>query len=202
MKTNHTTRDTGVQIFNNESFGIIRTVEINGVIYFAANDVAKALGYSNPKEAIKRHCDGATFHGLVDPIGRLQKTKVIPEGDLYRLAANSLLPGAKEFESWIFDTVLPTIRKTGSYTVPNAPPVQPVPTVPPVPHFSLFDNEENLYDLYLSSRKPEAKAFRKWITSEVIPAIRKTGSYTLPNVPQVPTVPKTPQTPKERRTAP
>ena len=185
MANNPNPNATGVQIFKNEEFGAIRTVDVDGEVHFVGNDVAKALGYSEPKKAVSRHCQGGTFRPLLDGRGVMQKTKVIPEGDVYRLAANSLLPGAKEFESWIFDEVLPTIRKTGAYIVPQActdnGTVPPVPKVPPVPapQFALFDNEDSLYDLYLSSRKPEAKAFRKWLTSEVIPAIRSKGGYIL-----------------------
>jgi len=173
---------TSVQIFKNENFGEIRTVEVDGEIYFVANDVAKALGYSDPQKAVLTHCKGGAIRPpLPDRRGVIQNTKVIPEGDIYRLAAKSELPGAKEFESWIFDVVLPTIRKTGAYIVPQVPPV-PKDDHAGDAHFAMLANDDCLFDVFISSRKPEAKAFRKWLTSEVIPAIRKTGSYTLPPV--------------------
>ena len=109
--------NTQIQIFKNSQFGEVRVTEIDGKTYFVGNDVAKALGYASPKDAISRHCKGATFHRLPDSQGFVQDTKVIPEGDIYRLAAKSELPGAEAFESWIFDEVLPTIRKTGGYMV-------------------------------------------------------------------------------------
>ena len=115
MANNSNPNATSVQVFNNEQFGEIRTVEVDGKIYFVGNDVAKALGYSDPKGAVSRHCKGASFQRLPDNQGVMQDTKVIPEGDIYRLAARSELPGAEEFESWIFDEILPTIRKTGGY---------------------------------------------------------------------------------------
>ena len=64
-------------------FGEIRTVDVDGEIYFAGNDVAKALGYYDPPKAVSRHCNGWTFRPLIDGMGRTQNTKVIPEGDVY-----------------------------------------------------------------------------------------------------------------------
>jgi len=104
------------QIFSNPKFGEIRTIEIDRKIHFVASDIAKALGYTNPSKAINDHCKGVTKR-YIPTNGGNQEMNVIPEGDIYRLAAKSELPGAEEFESWIFDEVLPTIRKTGSYSL-------------------------------------------------------------------------------------
>lgn len=104
-----------LQIFNNEQFGQVRTVEVNDKIYFNATDVAKALGYtSNPQKAIRDHCkeDGCTNCSVIDSMGREQKAKFIDEGNLYRLITHSKLPSAEQFERWVFDEVLPAIRKT------------------------------------------------------------------------------------------
>ena len=103
-----------LQIFNNSKFGQVRTVEVNGKIHFVGIDIARALGYKNPNDAISRHCKGYVKHAVPTASG-IQTMNVIPEGDIYRLAASSELPGADEFESWIFDDVLPTIRKHGMY---------------------------------------------------------------------------------------
>lgn len=103
-----------LQIFKSTEFGQVRTIEINGKIHFVASDVAKALGYKDPVSAISRHARGTAKH-LIPTNGGNQEMNVIPEGDIYRLAAKSELPGADRFESWIFDEVLPTIRKTGGY---------------------------------------------------------------------------------------
>lgn len=103
-----------LQIFNNDSFGSVRTVEIDGKPYFVGNDVAKALGYAVPKDAISRHCKGALKHRYLTDGGE-QEVKVITEGDIYRLVIKSQLPKAEEFEHWIFDDVIPTIRKHGMY---------------------------------------------------------------------------------------
>jgi len=108
-----------LQIFENANFGTIRTLEENGKALFCAKDVAAALGYRNPNKAIGDHCRGVTKRYLIDSLGRKQETNFLPEGDIYRLAAKSELPGADKFESWIFDEVLPTIRKHGAYMTPD-----------------------------------------------------------------------------------
>lgn len=104
-----------LQIFDNPKFGSVRTIEENGKVLFCGNDVASALGYKSPKDAISTHCRGAVKRRLTDALGREQETTFVPEGDIYRLAARSKLPGAEEFERWIFDEVLPSIRKNGGY---------------------------------------------------------------------------------------
>lgn len=103
-----------LQIYKNAEFGQIRTTEIDGKPYFVANDVAKALGYSVPKDAVTRHCKGAMKQRYLTEGGE-QEVKVIPEGDIYRLIVKSQLPNAEKFEAWVFDEVLPSIRKTGGY---------------------------------------------------------------------------------------
>lgn len=107
-----------LQIFNNPKFGQVRTVNIDGKVNFVAIDIAKALGYKDPNSAVTRHCKGSVKHPVPTNSGQ-QNMNVIPEGDIYRLAAKSELPGADEFESWIFDEVLPQIRETGGYIPKN-----------------------------------------------------------------------------------
>lgn len=106
-----------LQIFNSGEFGEIRTVEIDGKPYFVGTDVARALGYSNPRKAILDHCKGVTKRDTPTSSG-IQSMSYINEGDLYRLIMKSKLPSAEKFESWVMDEVLPTIRKTGSYQKP------------------------------------------------------------------------------------
>lgn len=106
-----------LKIFENEAFGEIRTLETDdGKVLFCGADVASALGYSNTRDAISRHCKGVVKRDTLTNGGK-QEMSFIPEGDVYRLIANSKLPNAVKFESWVFDEVLPTIRKTGSYSV-------------------------------------------------------------------------------------
>lgn len=111
-----------LQIFNNEEFGQIRTVEIDGEIYFVGKDVTEILGYSNPRKAIIDHVDeedktdGVTIR---DSIGREQNPVCINESGLYSLILSSKMPNAKKFKRWVTSEVLPTLRKTGSYEMPN-----------------------------------------------------------------------------------
>ena len=107
-----------IKIFENEEFGSVRTLkEEAGRVVFCGKDVAAALGYSNTKDAIKRHCRWGVKHDLPHPQSPSKTIEMtfIPESDVYRLVAHSRLPSAEKFESWIFDEVLPTIRRTGGY---------------------------------------------------------------------------------------
>lgn len=109
--------DNEIKVFENDGFGTIRTIEENGKILFCGTDVAKALGYSDTAKAIKAHCkeDGWAICPVIDNMGREQQAKFINEGNVYRLITHSKLPSAEKFEHWVFDEVLPTIRKTGGY---------------------------------------------------------------------------------------
>lgn len=102
-------------IFNNPEFGNIRMMDEDGSVLFCGNDVAKALGYKSPKDAISTHCRGAVKRRLTDSIGREQDTAFIPESDLYRLVFSSKLPTAEKFTDWVTKDVLPAIRKHGGY---------------------------------------------------------------------------------------
>lgn len=106
-----------VKVFEDERFGKIRTIEENGKVLFCGSDAAKALGYTKPQNAIERHCRYALKRSIPHPQSPEKTIEMlfIPEGDIYRLAAKSELPGAEEFESWIFDDVLPSIHKHGAY---------------------------------------------------------------------------------------
>lgn len=106
-----------LQIFTNEQFGDIRTIEENGKVLFCGFDVAEALGYEASRNAIARHCRCALKRCVPHPQSPDKQIEMsfIPEGDVYRLIAHSKLPKAQEFESWVFDEVLPSIRKHGAY---------------------------------------------------------------------------------------
>lgn len=107
-----------LQIFSSPEFGELRTIEEGDKIYFVASDVAKALGYKRPADAVSAHCRYTVKRSIPHPQGKgTLQVNTIPEGDVYRLAARSELPSAEKFESWVFDEVLPTIRKTGGYSV-------------------------------------------------------------------------------------
>lgn len=103
-----------LKIFNSAEFGDIRTTEIDGKPYFVANDVARALGYKRPADAVTAHCKGSVKHRYLTDGGE-QELKVIPEGDIYRLTVRSKLPSAEKFERWVFDEVIPSIHQYGAY---------------------------------------------------------------------------------------
>lgn len=89
-------------------------LEEDGRTLFCGSDVAKALGYARPNDAIAAHCRATVKHST--PIsGKMQEINFIPEGDFYRLITHSKLPEAEKFERWVFDEVIPSIRKTGGY---------------------------------------------------------------------------------------
>lgn len=110
---------TDIQIFSNPQFGEIRTaIGENGEPMFCLADVAKALGYSRPADAVSTHCKGVSI--LPTPTnGGVQQIKFGKEGDVYRLVMKSKLPEAGAFQDWVCDEVLPSIRKHGIYATPQ-----------------------------------------------------------------------------------
>ena len=106
-----------LRIFENEEFGFIRTITKEDKVLFCASDVAKALGYARPNDAISQHCRYTAKHRIPHPQSPDKEIGMIfiPEGDVYRLIVRSKLPSAQKFESWVFDEVLPDIRKHGMY---------------------------------------------------------------------------------------
>lgn len=103
-----------LKVFSSSEFGELGVMLIDGKEYFPATQCAKLLGYKNPQEAIRDKCKGVR-KTLTPTNGGTQTINYIPEGDLYRLIVSSKLPSAEKFERWVFDEVLPSIRRTGSY---------------------------------------------------------------------------------------
>lgn len=114
-----------LKIFENSEFGKLRTVEIDGEPWLVGKDVARALGYTNPRKALDDHVDledklqgdGVTIR---DSMGREQHPTLINESGLYSLVLSSKLPTAKKFKRWVTAEVLPSIRKHGAYMTPDA----------------------------------------------------------------------------------
>jgi len=139
--------ENNLMIFDNEEFGQVRCIKIDDKPYAVGVDVARALGYAKPNEAITAHCDDPIIYGVTDRLGRKQNTKIIPESDIYNLifeaAKQSKNPEIKikavKFKKWVFEEVLPTIRKTGGYV----------------------DNDEVFIDTYLPFVDDTTKAFFK-----------------------------------------
>lgn len=117
-----------LKVFNNSEFGELGVLIIDGKEWFPASQCAQVLGYKNPHDAILKHCkadgvvkrEGVSYttnqHGVTSQ--QIVEIKYINEGNLYRLIVHSKLPKAVEFEKWVFDTVLPSIRHNGGYA-PN-----------------------------------------------------------------------------------
>lgn len=103
-----------LQIFNSPEFGQVRTIVEDGKALFCASDIAKALGYARPNDAIATHCR-ATVKRSTPISGKMQEINYISEGDIYRLVVKSHMPYAEQFESWIFDEIVPSVRKHGMY---------------------------------------------------------------------------------------
>lgn len=111
-----------LQVFQNNEFGEVRVTEIDGKPYAVGVDVARVLDYANPSKAVIDHCKGISKIGIPS-VGGVQETNVIPEGDIYRLIVKAadqsrnpdIKAKAEKFEMWLFDEVLPSIRKHGAY---------------------------------------------------------------------------------------
>lgn len=93
----------------------------HGEPWFVGKDVSDLLGYANPSDAMGRHCKGVVKRYPLPTPGGVQDLRILSEGDTLRMIVNSTLPAAQEFESWVFDEVLPSIRKTGGYQRPMTP---------------------------------------------------------------------------------
>lgn len=109
-----------LQIFENPEFGAIRSIEIDGEPWLVGKDVAAALGYKNPQEAVRTHVDDEDkgVSEILTPGGK-QNVPIINESGVYALIFGSKLPSAKKFKRWVTSEVLPSIRKTGTYTAPD-----------------------------------------------------------------------------------
>ena len=109
-----------IQVFNNSEFGDIRTVQLNNETYFVGRDVANALGYSDSFGALKKHVmSDDKLVCQIDSAGQKRDATVINESGLYSLVLSSKLESAKRFKHWVTSEVLPTLRKTGSYGMPQ-----------------------------------------------------------------------------------
>lgn len=144
------------EIFNSTEFGTIRTLETtDGKVLFCGTDVANALGYADTAKAIKTHCkeDGWVICPVIDSMNRTQQAKFITESNVYRLVAHSKLPTAEKFKSWIFDEVLPSIRKTGSYSLPQMSEMEMINLI----SRNAIENEKRLKSLEIKQQAIEER---------------------------------------------
>ena len=120
-----------LQVFENHDFGQVRCVEFNGKPYAVGVDVARALGYAKPSQAVIDHCKGIRKLGIPSD-GGIQETNIISEGDIYRLIikaadqskSKEIRDRAEKFERWVFDEIIPSILKTGTYSAEPLPKYQ------------------------------------------------------------------------------
>ena len=110
--------DLNVFAFDSQA---VRVVMVDGEPWFVGKDVAEVLGYTNHNKALGDHCKGVTKRYPLQTPGGLQEVRIISEPDMLRLIVGSKLPAAERFERWVFEEVLPSIRKTGAYVDPAAP---------------------------------------------------------------------------------
>lgn len=105
--------------FTYEANTNIHTTTEDGTPFFCGKDIASILGYTDTTDALKRHCKGVVKHYPLETPGGTQQVRFITEPDLYRLITHSKLPEAEKFERWVFEEVLPSIRKHGMYATPT-----------------------------------------------------------------------------------
>lgn len=123
MKDKDKDESKELQIFNNPEFGEVRTTVIDGEPWFVGADVATALGYTNSRKALGDHVDDEDKNTVTirDGIQGNPNKTIINESGLYSLVLSSKLPTAKKFKRWVTSEVLPAIRKTGGYNIPQSP---------------------------------------------------------------------------------
>lgn len=112
-----------LKIFENEEFGQVRTINIDGEPWFVGKDVAKILGYKDTSDAMRRHVDDEDkLTRCFTDSGQKRELYIINESGLYSVILSSKLPSAKRFKRWVTSEVLPVIRKTGSYEMDDYSP--------------------------------------------------------------------------------
>lgn len=110
-----------LRVFNNPQFGEVRTMGTSSDPLFCAADICRALGYTNPRQAVAQHCeeDDVTKRDTIDNLGRNQVVTYVTESGMYALIFGSRLESARRFKHWVTSEVLPAIRKNGQYTGEN-----------------------------------------------------------------------------------
>lgn len=163
-----------LKIFQNPDFGEVRTIVIDGDIWFVGNDVARALGYQKTNEAIRknvREMDTATA-GVMDSLGRKQQTVIINESGLYDLIFESRLPSARKFRYWVTSEILPSIRKNGGYiqNQEELTPEQIVANALIVAQNIIKDKDKKIAEL-----SPKAEYFDSLVDSKLLTTFRDTA---------------------------
>ena len=166
-----------IEVFKNEQFGEVRTILEGETLLFCGSDVARALGYAIPSKAVNTHCKGVSKMEAPSH-GGTQTMLFITEGDVYRLIVRSKLPTAEKFEHWLFDEVVPTIRKTGGYMTDSLlERIQKEPAV--IVEFAqaliLEKNRVKALECELNTAKPKADYYDAFINPDDCTNIRTTA---------------------------
>lgn len=152
-----------LQIFNNPDFGDLRIVDVNGNSWFVGKDVATSLGYTNPPKALRDHVsDKFKLTERIVLAGQNREVTLINEAGLYKLVMRSKLPNAEKFSDWVCEEVLPSIRKTGKYSViPDDPRAALTPTY----LRQIADRMETLEN-QVAELKPKAEYYDEVLNSD------------------------------------
>lgn len=152
-----------VKVYEHPLFGKVRMFVQDGKTWFCGTDIATSLGYSNTRKAILDHCksQGVTIRDTPTNSG-VQQMKFISEGNVYRLTAKSQMPKADDFESWIFDEIVPSVVNTGSYSVQPQTPQTYLEALK-----ALVSSEEEKQRLAQEKQQLEVKAEQQQATIEL-----------------------------------
>jgi len=162
-----------IQIFNNDEFGQIRTVEIGGEPWFVGNDIAAALGYSNTRDALAKHVDEEEkMVSQIATSGQRRNMTVINESGMYSLIMGSELESAKKFKKWITSEVIPSVRKNGGYIAgqENMTPEQIVANALVVAQNIIQDRDRQIAEM-----KPKAEYFDQLVERKLLTSFRDTA---------------------------
>lgn len=163
-----------LKIFQNPEFGAVRTIVIDDEVWFVGNDVARALGYQKPDQAVRTNVsdEDSTLMGVSDSNNHTQQMKVINESGLYDLVFESRLPSAKRFRHWVTSEVLPSIRKNGGYiqNQEELTPEQIVANALIVAQNIIKDKDKKIAEL-----SPKAEYFDSLVDSKLLTTFRDTA---------------------------
>lgn len=163
-----------LQIFKNDEFGEIRTIEIDNEPWFVGRDIASALGYADARKAVTSHTDedDRTNHPITDSLGRRQYTTIINESGLYSLVLSSGLPNAKKFKRWVTKEVIPSIRKNGGYLAnqENMSPAEIVANALIVANNIIADKDKQIEEM-----QPKADYFDALVERNLLTNFRDTA---------------------------
>ncbi|WP_265822570.1 BRO family protein [Geovibrio ferrireducens] len=174
-----------VQVFKNREFGAVRTIIKDGEPWFVAKDVAEALGYRDTTNAVKAHCRGVVkHHPYKQSVSGSQPVNIIPESDLYRLILRSRVRDAERFQDWVTMEILPSIRKTGSYSMSEKPEKEPTEKTQREQSYNPAQEIRNFINGMYSAAASEGNLYKTGKPAPVVhlPIKGKAERYTIKDV--------------------